>query len=392
MSPPTPTPGVQAPGFRMEPYRTLEAWRGFASLWVVMFHAAHATFVRYPDLRYARIYAFSAFGSLGVQLFFVISGYCIATAACNVLPRERGFQRFLRARLRRIYPTYWSAWLTAAASTVFAGLAAKALHLGSSYSAANDVLRQPAPYWLSNVTLTQVLTHHLSLISPTWTLCYEMGFYLVVALLISVPFLVREPRSFLNALHGLTVAALLVLTLAPQYQFYPLDLWPQFGLGVVIYDIARHPGEKRPRLWMLLVSALFLTFALRYDLPAGPEHASSRLTFTAALTFGMLLLLLYRFDAALSRLKVVRAFSRIGLFSYSLYLIHMLVIGIVNQIVHLAEFPERLHLIPFSVTVLVAVAAGGIFYRFFERPFVKPVFQPPARPGSPAGAVAHTAE
>jgi len=392
MFPPTPTTGSGPAVPKTAPYRTLEAWRGFASLWVVMFHSAHATFVRYPELQAAPVYAFSLYGALGVQIFFVISGYCIATAACNVLPRERGFQRFLRARLRRIYPPFWFAWPLAAAFTVFAGLAAKALHLGPSYSAANDVLHQPAAYWLSNLTLTQVPFHRPSLISPTWTLCYEIGFYLIVALLIPVPFLARQPRCFLNALHALTVTALLALALVPQYQFYPLDLWPQFGLGAVVYDVVRHPGERRPRLWLLAVAALFLAFIVRFDLSSGPTDMSSRLTFAVTLAFGLLLLLLHRFDAALSRMKVVQAFSRIGLFSYSLYLIHMLVIGVVNQIVHLAKTPERLHLLAFSVTVLIAVGAGRIFYQFFERPFVKPVFQAPARPSEPAGAVAHTSE
>ena len=379
-----------SPG-RIAPYRTLEAWRGFASLWVVLFHAAHATFVRYPDLRSAPVYAFSLYGALGVQLFFVISGYCIATAACNALPRERGFQHFLRARLRRIYPPYWFAWPLAAAFTVLAGLAAKALHLGPSYSADNDVLHQSAAYLLSNLTLTQVPAHRASLIPPTWTLCYEMGFYLIVALLILVPALARDARAFLNALHGLTVAALLVLAFAPQYQFYPLDLWPQFGLGVVVYDLVRHPREGRPRLWLLAVTALFLTFAVRSDLPSGPTDVSSRLTFAVTLAFGLLLLLLHRFDAALSRLKAVQVFSWVGLFSYSLYLVHMLVIGIANQIVHLARMPERLHLVSFGVTVLAGVAAGRVFYHFFERPFVRPLLVPASVSG-PALPVGHTAE
>ena len=357
-----------------------------------MFHEAHATFVRYPDLQAAPIYAFSRYGSLGVSLFFVISGYCIATAACNVLPREHGFQRFLRARLRRIYLPYWFAWLLTAAFSIFAGLAVKALHLGPSNSADNDVLHQPAAYWLSNLTLTQVAVHRPSLIYPAWTLCYEMAFYLIVALLILVPLLTREARSFLNALHVITVVALLALTIVPQYQFYPVDLWPQFGLGVIIYDLVRHPDEKRPRLWLLTVSALLLAFTLRHALPTSPAQETSRLAFGVALAFSFLILWLHRFDEALSRWKPIQALSWVGLFSYSLYLTHMLVIGTTNQGIHLVRLPERLHLVAFTLSVLVALAGGRLFYQFCERPFVKPIFQTAPQAGQKPEIVGHTAE
>ena len=155
---------TETPAGKIAPYRTLEAWRGFASLWVVVTHTANATVTRYPLVS---IYVLGGFGALGVQLFFVISGYCIATAACNLLGRDQSFPRFLRARLRRIYPPFWFAWIIAAAITVLAGIIAKARHLGPSYSAANDVLHKPDTIF--NLTLTQVPAHRLSLVSPTWT-------------------------------------------------------------------------------------------------------------------------------------------------------------------------------------------------------------------------------
>jgi len=377
---------------RLMPYRTLEAWRGFASLWVVLFHTANAAIARYPDLRTSPVYAFSGFGSLGVQLFFVISGYCIATAACNLLGKDRSFLRFLRARLRRIYPPFWCAWLIAAAITILAGFIARHRHMGSSYSANNDVLHKPLMDSLLNLTLTQVPAHRSSLIPATWTLSYEIAFYVVVSLFLLLPFLGRHSRVFLTALHMLTVLALLVLALVPKSQFYPLDLWPQFGLGIIIYDVVRHPGRKKPLLWLGFAAALFLVYIIRFDLPAGPQSESSQLTFAVTLGFGLLLLLLHRYDETLARLKVVQIFSRIGQFSYSLYLVHMLVIGLINQVVHLTKSPERFHLLWFGITVLLAVAAGRVFYQYCERPFVKPVIQPASKAGQLGIVIAHTAE
>ena len=381
------------PAAKIAPYATLEAWRGFASLWVVMFHTTHALTVRYPALAGARFYTFSEFGSLGVQLFFVISGYCIAAAACNALERRHGFAQFARARARRIYPPFWFAWTLAAGFSVLAGWLAARRHLGPSYSVAHNVLHASFSYWVTNLSLTQVAAHHSSLISPTWTLCYEAAFYAVVAVFILLPMIAaRGPASLLDGLHLLTAAALLVLAFLPKCQFYPLDLWPQFGIGVLVYDLVRQPGRLRTRLWLLGCAALLLVNVVRFDVPSGPEHESSRLTFAAALVFGLLLLALHPFDERLSRLVPVRILAGVGVFSYSLYLTHMLVIGVINQSVRFALLPARLNEVEFGVTLLVSVAVGRVFYQFCERPFVKPLRWSPPGSHQPPVVVGQSAE
>jgi len=70
----------------------------------------------------------------------------------------------------------------------------------------------------------------------------------------------------------------------------------------------------------------------------------------------------------------------------------MLVIGLINQVVHLTKSPERFHLLWFGITVLLAVAAGRVFYQYCERPFVKPVIQPASKAGQLGIVIAHTAE
>ena len=106
-----------------------------------------------------------------------------------------------------------------------------------------------------------------------------------------------------------------------------------------------------------------MIFIFRFDLPAGPQGESSRLTFVS-LAFGLLLLALHRFDTGLSQWKAVQAFSRIGLFSYSLYLVHTLVIGLINQIVHLVKAPD-LHFVWFSVR-----SPPGAFFIIFAAHFL----------------------
>lgn len=363
----------QVPPAKLAPYATLEAWRGFASLWVVMFHTTHALIVRYPALAASPVYVFSSLGGLGVQLFFVISGYCITTAACNALGRPGGFRQFVRARVRRIYPPFWAAWTLAAVFSILAAWIAAQRHL-PSYSGEHDVLKEPLSFWLSNLTLTQEAVRGDSLISPTWTLSYEVGFYLIVGLLVLVPVLKRHGTVwFLNALHALTATSLLIFAFVPHFRLYPLDLWPQFGLGAIVYDLVRHPGQWRPRFWLAGCAALLLAGLVHPGLTSGPEPGAVRQTFSTAFLFALALWALHPYDPQLSRTAAVRVFASVGVFSYSLYLIHMLVIGFANQIVHQAKLPERMHLIEFVGTVAAAIAVGRVFYFFFERPFVKPI-------------------
>ena len=79
------------------PYRLLDAWRGVAALWVVLLHSRGAGLPTALD-------HFSLLGLLGVPLFFVIPGYCIASAAQCSASAPRPTAHCLGARARRIYP------------------------------------------------------------------------------------------------------------------------------------------------------------------------------------------------------------------------------------------------------------------------------------------------
>src|SRR5689334_17881239 len=91
---------------KLAPYRMLDAWRGVASLAVVAFHWAEIATRRAAALDMNPLYAVSHYGALGVQIFFVISGFCIANAGMATLRRGEPLGTYARARIRRIYPTY----------------------------------------------------------------------------------------------------------------------------------------------------------------------------------------------------------------------------------------------------------------------------------------------
>jgi peptidoglycan/LPS O-acetylase OafA/YrhL len=92
-------------------FKTLDAWRAIAALMVVTYHTGlPAVMGIYPDL--SRIWLFKniRIGAYGVQIFFVISGYCIAQAALNSIERKHGARAFALARLHRYLYLCLSRW------------------------------------------------------------------------------------------------------------------------------------------------------------------------------------------------------------------------------------------------------------------------------------------
>lgn len=375
----TPAPPTARP-VKPKPYQTLDAWRGFAALWVVLSHSCLSTsFLTVSPLVnvHQSFYLFSLAGYLGVQIFFVISGYCIASSAVSALHRTGGLADFLKARARRIYPPYLlSLALVVLASGATAALAHRHPALAVSALARLDFFHRPAAFVLSNLTLTSEPFGQGVAVPVSWTLDYEAAFYGLMGLAMAALIRRRDGFLLLNCLHGLTVVSLAALMLRPLGISYPFDLWPQFGLGVLAYDLLNHPGRAAPRGVAVVVIAQALAFAVLYS-RAGPasvfehwRHSSlpSRVAF--ALLIWAVLLALRRHDEALSRLRAVRALAWVGRFSYTLYLTHFVCVNALSMVgdrfgVSAATFP-LLYLAKVALAVLLAAA----LYPILEKPFL----------------------
>jgi len=347
----------------------LDACRGIAALWVVTLHASVVLIKQNPALVHSPLIFLFLQGGLGVQLFFVISGYCIAGAAASTLARACGSGSFLAARFRRIYPTCWLALiLYVAAGTLIRFLLAHHI-LQSSASAEADASAKGITYWVSNFTLTQLFVGQPCIVIVTWSLCYEMVFYLVVAAFISLRRPMGQLAGILMATHFVTILLLVALIVAPARLRYPLDLFPQFGLGVLVYDLLRRTPSAALKVMAASVVAFMLTFIATRNAPIGYMGQSSRVSFAICLLFAAFLVWLAPHDRALARLAPVRALGMIGLFSYSLYLTHYLCVGTINQLFHKLH-PGGGAYLQLAATTCLAVVTAALFYLVAERPFI----------------------
>lgn len=147
--------------------RGLDGLRGIAALAVVAYH--------YNDIR---VY----YGLLGVELFFVISGFVILMT----LERVGSVAEFALHRFARLYPAYW-------VSVAVAGC-----FLLLTHQTTFEVVA-------INATMLQGLINQTALIDPYWTLAYEVWFYIVMAALFAAGQLKRIERFALAWLMAMLV-------------------------------------------------------------------------------------------------------------------------------------------------------------------------------------------
>lgn len=344
-------------------YLTLDGWRGAAALGVFLYH---------------RLLNKLPVGALwmGVQLFFVISGYCIAAAADNALQRDMGFGVFMKRRLRRIAPPYFAACVVA----IVWRLWSKTKH----YFWPEVWLYIQNFFMMQWISLTHAqlaggpvpksaFDNPRLLVGVFWSLNYEEQFYLVAALLVMVA-LVWRARAMVWAVVALT-AGVAALEFGKPGLVTGLfcDYWLQFACGVAVY-VRLCKVEGRAARWfdLGLLAALAICVreaARRGELTLNPHtfHFHGQLTICVA--FAILLIVLRPFDEAIARSLPGRVFSGLGKFSYSLYLIHIPVVGLL----YWAEkrWEPRLGM-PLVDTFMIAAVllASWIFYRLFERPFL----------------------
>ena len=195
-------------------YQMLDVWRGLACLMVVVHHAGYA--LLWSDvgthegstLRWWIVWGVNRL-SLGVPIFFVISGYCILASVEATRRKGASPWTFLGRRFWRIYPPYWTALL------FFIGVVVllDAFELGGLHKGKFAVeLDSPSaldwPRWLGNITLTETWRPHVwgperdIYTGVAWSLCYEEQFYFVCFLI-----LLLAPKRTYACLLAISAAA-----------------------------------------------------------------------------------------------------------------------------------------------------------------------------------------
>ena len=373
---------------RIPTFKMLDALRGLAALWVVMCHCCAIFLGISPRFSSWPIYAFSIKGQLGVVLFFLISGYCITATAYSTVASGKTISRWGFERVRRIYPPYLAACVLTSVSILIQIFAQKYnmvahikhLNIGEEY--------HTVTFWVANALLLQTEAHQSCLVLVSWSLCYEVAFYLIVGLMVwaARTSIQRFGDEFAVICLGLcvgvtTISSLIWLTISPATCPFPLDRWYQFGTGALFFFLTELKSNSLfgfSRKFQLLVTSQFsLTLVLiavfsllRQTGGEDVGHPSSRIQAFTLLVFVGLLSVFRRFDRELAGRSLLRPLFGLGAFSYSLYLIHPMLGPYIDFPLRRLGLTGNLYIFTFIVEVVVSVAAGWLFFWAVERHFI----------------------
>jgi peptidoglycan/LPS O-acetylase OafA/YrhL len=330
----------------------LDALRGLAIL-LVIFHNASEKF---PALHLQGLFAN---GWMGVDLFFVLSGFLITGILVDTKLSEGYLKNFYARRCLRIWPLYYSVIL-------FMFVVLPLL----SRSEGRIIFEKSSPWWayplfLQNFLIPPVSTAAAGALGVTWSLAIEEQFYLVW------PWIVKFcPYAQLRRI------AIAVICLSPVLRFYlsrhHIDLYTNVfcrldGLmaGAFLAFVVRAdnflPSKFIRRAWISLLIAVplaFLTEAL---------HARWVVfSWSAVASAAFVYLSLFSLQKWLQVVLMNPFLVYTGTISYGLYLLHKISFGMV-QTLHLGRYPFLI----MPTILLASYAVAALSWHLLEKPFLR---------------------
>jgi peptidoglycan/LPS O-acetylase OafA/YrhL len=328
----------------------LDILRFLAALAVLLYHYTFGATRVYggPEFSMDKILRY---GYLGVDAFFMISGYVVLLSSMHKTPKY-----FLISRVVRLYPAFWICCLLTFIILYFGKIS------GPGVPSVNFKLLA------YNLTMLQGFFGKPDLNGVFWTLTYEIGFYFIILLIAAFKLwknlllimllwlgytFIAGPHTSSNAFYFLLfpkhscsfIAGMLFYLMrikyAPAWKIYPLLVFCfilSIKHDIVIMqdmnDYYHDPNAYRSYIMIFTVSAFYLFFWLS----AQGKLSSPKLKFTAQL----------------------------GVLTYPLYLLHGFGVGAFmiwgNQVN--------------KYVLLIAVSASMIFLSYLVYRYVEKKFQP----------------
>ena len=346
----------------------LQAGRALAALAVLAFHLS----IAFGDPVYGDTpigVSITGHGNLGVDFFFVLSGFIILNAHHKDIGQPKRWAVYLWRRFARVYPIYW----------IYAGGFCFLLLLGFGR------LAQPPKdlaAWLSTFSLVRFSVDQPPL-HVAWTLFHEVAFYAIFSILIL-------NRWLGMAALGAWAAACLAFGhyyaddgLATVWHVYLSAYNLQFFIGMGAYLLYRH--GRWP--WLLFAAGLMVA-ALATYLAYAADHVI-HLLFVSG--FGLSISGASILEER-GALKSPQWLVRLGGASYSLYLVHVPVSGFLLRLAKVVGLTARIPAGALWWVVFVATAAVAYgAWILLEKPLLKalrgratPAPQTASLPATPA--------
>lgn len=343
-------------------YPGLDALRGIAIILVILFH----------------YFLFFRIGWIGVDLFFVLSGFLIT----SILLRERDhkfyFRNFYLRRILRIFPLYYLVLI------IFFAAAPIAFSQKDSSSTYSYYTQNQLWFWLyfQNWLMIKKGMPPEPYLQHFWSLAIEEQFYIVW------PFLVFFVRK-ISHLKAMLIAILLLAFILrfifwktlPQYAgqnyYNSFTRMDTLGAGALLALIV-NGGKKIPGSFItistvafagLIAASWILYRNVDYDNPLFTTIGYS----VSALFFMSMCFLALHENTWIAKVYFLKPIGRI---SYGLYVFHLPVFLVVSSILNARLAPyfpsdTLLHLVTAVICIAITFITSAISYKFFELPLLR---------------------
>lgn len=345
---------------------SLQVLRAFAALAVVVHHVLRAFTFNAPEEVSSTLSVVASnrvlqeFGAAGVDVFFILSGFIMVyiTAASNRPSGWPAARQFIVDRVLRVWPLYALVTLAVCLPLFIKWVSSGVLPFDLQLARLSSFLFLPS---LNDKGYVQPI------LGVGWTLNYEFLFYAMFAASLFFS------RMKVLALVIFVIAINAVSRFLPQssvaHQFLSNSILFEFLIGVALAKLYQK-GWLVPR-WLIYV---LLAVGVMGLVASSYYQISPELRFVAnGLPAACIFIAFLQWDSW--GMRWPRWLVFLGDASYSIYLIHVLVIyhfclAGVRFVVDAASFPVLGDLFVVA-TVVMAVAVGGILYVVVERPMTQ---------------------
>ncbi len=288
----------------------------------------------------------------GVELFFVLSAVVLAAPYVRS-HRSLNIGRYAARRCLRLFPPYWAAWLLAGAAVWMA------TRFPTWWTEGASLPEFSSPGWLAQVGILYLGSLNYNF--AWWSLTVEMAFYVLLPALIPLFRSGGAERRWVA--YGVSVAAAVLV--APGVAGLPilglLSAYAScFAAGLVL---ARGPISERTAMGLMLVGAAWVGISAITD--SLNPHVG-----WGAVYFGLVARAMDP-TSRLWRLLSGHAWVWLGERSYSLFLVHFTVIGLVCHAVSYAFDSKTVgyFLLSRALSIALSLLATVLLFHFIERRF-----------------------
>ncbi len=359
-------------------FPNLDGLRFFCFLSVFLFHSFATDYKYIAD---SNLYWFvkkiiAGNGNLGVNFFFVLSGFLITYLL--IVEREKfgkiNIGNFYARRILRIWPLFYFC--------VFFGFIIFPVIKAAFGQVPNETANWP--YYLGFLNNLDFINSGLpdsSVLGILWSVAIEEQFYLVWPLLLTI-----IPVRYYYHLFALIITASLLFRLyhvnnTMILEHHTISCVSDMTVGglsaQLVYfhkNFKEKIGNQKMMSWIILYLGVIAVFLFRKELFWGNQFLQAADRLIVSILFALVILEQNYAKESLFKMSKYKLISRLGTYTYGLYCLHMIGILIVAVSLRTAGLNTNVYEVIFlegGLSLFITIVLAWFSYTYFEAWFLK---------------------